>query len=134
MFSNILFTLFSSYAMIFIIHLSLISWVCLGYNAKQEHEFYSLSRSLKHNFSSYTKCKIKQDSRFIRIIHIVIILYFFTQDASSIVSLVCGTNKIAWAHVDRGMTVLDWQQLDCPNFLKGTYMASSYLSDVSICI
>lgn len=53
------------------------------------------------------------------------------EEASSIVSLVCGTNKIAWAHVDRGMTVLDWQHMDCPNFLKGTYLASSYLSDVS---
>lgn len=53
------------------------------------------------------------------------------EEASSIVSLVCGTNKIAWAHVDRAMTVLDWQQMECPNFLKGTYMASSYLTDVS---
>lgn len=53
------------------------------------------------------------------------------EDASSIVSLICGTNKIAWAHVDRGMTVQDWQQLECPNFLKGTYMASAYLTDVS---
>ncbi|KAM9363507.1 transcription elongation factor, mitochondrial [Symphorus nematophorus] len=53
------------------------------------------------------------------------------EDASSIVSIVCGTNKIAWTHVDRGMTVLDWQQLECPNFLKGTYMASAYLNDVS---
>ncbi|KAI3353312.1 hypothetical protein L3Q82_019847 [Scortum barcoo] len=53
------------------------------------------------------------------------------EDASSIVSIVCGTNKIAWAHVDRGMKVLDWQHLDCPNFLKGTYMASAYLNDVS---
>ncbi|KAM4751101.1 transcription elongation factor, mitochondrial [Anableps anableps] len=53
------------------------------------------------------------------------------EDATSIVSIVCGTNKIAWAHVDRGMTVLEWQQMECPNFLKGTYMASSYLHDVS---
>lgn len=53
------------------------------------------------------------------------------EDASSIVSMVCGTNKIAWTHVDRGMTVLDWQQLECPNFFKGTYMASAYLNDVS---
>ncbi|XP_049425752.1 transcription elongation factor, mitochondrial [Epinephelus fuscoguttatus] len=53
------------------------------------------------------------------------------EDASSIVSIVCGTNKIAWAHVDRGMTVLEWQQLDCPNFLRGTYLASAYLNDVS---
>ncbi|XP_068177689.1 transcription elongation factor, mitochondrial [Antennarius striatus] len=53
------------------------------------------------------------------------------EDASSIVSLVCGTNKIAWIHLDRGMTVLDWQQMECPNFLSGKYMASDYLTDVS---
>ncbi|XP_034543931.1 transcription elongation factor, mitochondrial [Notolabrus celidotus] len=53
------------------------------------------------------------------------------EDANAVVSIVCGTNKIAWAHVDRGMTVLDWQQLGCPNFLRGTYMASAYLNDVS---
>ncbi|XP_071375880.1 transcription elongation factor, mitochondrial [Centroberyx affinis] len=53
------------------------------------------------------------------------------EEASSIVSIVCGTNKIAWAHVDRGMTVLDWQQLECPNFFRGTYQASAYLNDVS---
>lgn len=54
------------------------------------------------------------------------------QDASSIVSVVCGTTRIAWSHVDREMLVLDWQQVDCPNFLRGTYMASAYLSDVSV--
>ncbi|XP_019939911.2 transcription elongation factor, mitochondrial [Paralichthys olivaceus] len=53
------------------------------------------------------------------------------EDASSIVSITCGTNKIAWAHVDRGMNVQDWQQLECPNFLRGTYVASAYLNDVS---
>lgn len=53
------------------------------------------------------------------------------EEASSIVSLICGTNSVAWAHVDRGMTVLDWQQWDCPNFLKKTYEASSYLNDIS---
>ncbi|XP_028262434.1 transcription elongation factor, mitochondrial [Parambassis ranga] len=56
------------------------------------------------------------------------------EEASSIVSIVCGVNKIAWAHVDQGMTVLAWQQLDCPNFLRGTYMASSYLTDVSFVV
>ena len=65
---------------------------------------------------------------------LLLLLYVFVQDASSIVSLVCGTNKIAWTHVNRGMTVLDWQQLECPNFLKGTYMASTYLSDVSMTV
>lgn len=59
-------------------------------------------------------------------------LLLLLQDASSIVSVVCGTNKIAWTHVDRGMMVLDWQQVDCPNFLRGTYLASSYLSDVRV--
>lgn len=53
------------------------------------------------------------------------------EGANSIVSIACGTDKIAWAHVDRGMKLLDWQNLDCPNFLKGTYLASAYLNDVS---
>ncbi|CAN9510514.1 unnamed protein product [Ophioblennius macclurei] len=53
------------------------------------------------------------------------------EDANTIVSIVCGTNKVAWAHVDRGMTVLDWKHLECPNFLRGNYMASAYLTDVS---
>ncbi|XP_068448293.1 transcription elongation factor, mitochondrial [Clinocottus analis] len=56
------------------------------------------------------------------------------EEASNIVSLVCGTNKIAWAQVDRGMTVLDWQTQECPNFLNGTYMASAYLNDVSAAV
>ncbi|XP_076026522.1 transcription elongation factor, mitochondrial [Genypterus blacodes] len=51
--------------------------------------------------------------------------------ASSIVSLVCGINNVAWAHVDRGMTVLKWQQVECPNFMTGTYTASAYLTDIS---
>lgn len=53
------------------------------------------------------------------------------EEANSIVSVVCGTNKIAWAHVDRGMNVLEWQHQDCHNFMKGTYLASSYLEDIS---
>ncbi|TNN70985.1 Transcription elongation factor, mitochondrial [Liparis tanakae] len=56
------------------------------------------------------------------------------EEASDVVSLVCGTNTIAWAHVDRKMAVLDWQELECPNFLKGAYMASSYLNDVSAAV
>lgn len=53
------------------------------------------------------------------------------EGANTIVSIVCGVNKVAWAHVDRRMTVLDWQHLKCPNFLKGNYLASTYLKDVS---
>uniref|UniRef100_A0A674EN16 Transcription elongation factor, mitochondrial n=1 Tax=Salmo trutta TaxID=8032 RepID=A0A674EN16_SALTR len=55
----------------------------------------------------------------------------FFQEANSIVSIVCGVNKIAWAHVDRGINVLEWKHEDCHNFLKGTYMASAYLDDIS---
>ncbi|XP_010772411.1 transcription elongation factor, mitochondrial [Notothenia coriiceps] len=53
------------------------------------------------------------------------------EEANAIVSIVCGANKIAWAHVGREMTVLDWQEVECPHFLKGTYLASAYLNDVS---
>ncbi|KAK2816881.1 hypothetical protein Q5P01_025072 [Channa striata] len=56
---------------------------------------------------------------------------WWLEDASSIVSIVCGTNNIAWAHVDHGMKVLEWRQQECPNFFKGTYMASSYLNDIA---
>ncbi|KAM9856442.1 transcription elongation factor, mitochondrial [Aulostomus maculatus] len=56
------------------------------------------------------------------------------EDANSIVSVVSSTTRISWAHVDRGMMVLDWQQIVCPNFLKGSYMASAYLNDVSAAV
>ncbi|TUC02892.1 Transcription elongation factor, mitochondrial [Bagarius yarrelli] len=52
------------------------------------------------------------------------------EDASSIVSIVCGMNRIAWTHMDRAMTVLEWQQQECHSFMKGTYMASGYLEDI----
>lgn len=52
------------------------------------------------------------------------------ENAKSIVSIVAGTRKIAWAHVDRGVAVLDWQQEECHNFMRGTYQASTYLEDV----
>ncbi|XP_051986599.1 transcription elongation factor, mitochondrial-like [Xyrauchen texanus] len=52
------------------------------------------------------------------------------KDASSIVSIVCGTDKIAWTHMDQSRTVLDWQQAECKSFMKGTYMASDYLDDI----
>ncbi|XP_028829303.1 transcription elongation factor, mitochondrial [Denticeps clupeoides] len=53
------------------------------------------------------------------------------EEATSIVSIVFGTNKIAWTHMDRAMSVLDWQQEECSSFMNGTYMASSYLDDIS---
>lgn len=51
--------------------------------------------------------------------------------ATSIISIVCGTNRIAWTHMDQAQTVLDWKQVECPSFMNGTYMASSYLEDIS---
>ncbi|XP_065131575.1 transcription elongation factor, mitochondrial [Paramisgurnus dabryanus] len=56
------------------------------------------------------------------------------EDANSIVSIVCGTNKIAWTHMNRALTVLEWQQEECKSFLNGTYMASDYLEDISTVI
>ncbi|KAL4647990.1 hypothetical protein GN956_G8932 [Arapaima gigas] len=53
------------------------------------------------------------------------------QETSSIVSIVYSTNRIAWAHVDRRRTVLDWQHKNCHSFMRGTYSASAYLQDVS---
>lgn len=53
------------------------------------------------------------------------------QEADTIVSVICGTNKVAWAHMDRALTVLDWQHQECNSFMKGTYMASAYLEDIS---
>lgn len=34
--------------------------------------------------------------------------------------------------MDRARTVLDWQQAECKSFMKGMYMASDYLEDVSL--
>ncbi|KAJ8264081.1 hypothetical protein GJAV_G00144880 [Gymnothorax javanicus] len=56
------------------------------------------------------------------------------EEACSIVSIVCGMDKIAWTHMDRGLNVLDWQQESCPNFMKGTYMASAYLDDITAAV
>ncbi|KAG9350448.1 hypothetical protein JZ751_026811 [Albula glossodonta] len=53
------------------------------------------------------------------------------EEAGCIVSIVYGTDKIAWAHLDRGLTVLDWQQESCHSFMKGVYLASAYLNDIS---
>ncbi|XP_072635522.1 transcription elongation factor, mitochondrial isoform X1 [Canis lupus baileyi] len=50
---------------------------------------------------------------------------------TSIVSIVFGTRRIAWAHLDRKLAVLDWQQNDCCQLMKGTYLSSVYLQKIS---
>uniref|UniRef100_A0A6J0SSI4 Transcription elongation factor, mitochondrial n=1 Tax=Pogona vitticeps TaxID=103695 RepID=A0A6J0SSI4_9SAUR len=51
--------------------------------------------------------------------------------ANSIVSVVFGTRKIAWAHVDRHLTVQDWQQQEYTMFMKGSYVPALYLEEIS---
>uniref|UniRef100_A0A8D0BF06 Transcription elongation factor, mitochondrial n=1 Tax=Salvator merianae TaxID=96440 RepID=A0A8D0BF06_SALMN len=52
------------------------------------------------------------------------------ESANSIVSIVFGTRKIAWAHVNRHLAVQDWQQEEC-TFTKGTYVPEVYLEEIS---
>ncbi|XP_030064259.1 transcription elongation factor, mitochondrial isoform X2 [Microcaecilia unicolor] len=52
------------------------------------------------------------------------------QSAESIVSIVFGTQTMAWAHVTRNLSVLDWQREECYSFMKGPYVASAYLEDI----
>ncbi|KAM8945734.1 transcription elongation factor, mitochondrial [Pelodytes ibericus] len=56
------------------------------------------------------------------------------QATQSIVSIVFGIQKIAWAHVNRQMTVTDWQQKDWYRFMKGNYHSHMYLEDISAAI
>ncbi|XP_029784945.1 transcription elongation factor, mitochondrial isoform X3 [Suricata suricatta] len=53
------------------------------------------------------------------------------QAVNSIVSIVFGTRRIAWAHLDRKLAVLDWQQSECRQLMKGTYLSSVYLQEIS---
>ncbi|XP_016063083.1 PREDICTED: transcription elongation factor, mitochondrial [Miniopterus natalensis] len=53
------------------------------------------------------------------------------QAVNSIVSIVFGTRRIAWAHLDRKLAVLDWQQSECCQLMKGTYVSSVYLEEIS---
>ncbi|XP_066119399.1 transcription elongation factor, mitochondrial isoform X3 [Saccopteryx bilineata] len=48
---------------------------------------------------------------------------------NSIVSVVFGTRRIAWAHLDRKLAVLDWQHSECCRLMKGTYVSSVYLEE-----
>nr|XP_045014871.1 transcription elongation factor, mitochondrial isoform X2 [Jaculus jaculus] len=50
---------------------------------------------------------------------------------NSIVSIVFGTRRIAWAHLDRKLTVLDWQKIECWKLLNKTYTSSVYLEEIS---
>ncbi|XP_012503727.1 PREDICTED: transcription elongation factor, mitochondrial [Propithecus coquereli] len=50
---------------------------------------------------------------------------------NSIVSIVFGTRRIAWAHLDRKLAVLDWQQSPCWRLLDRTYSSSVYLEEIS---
>lgn len=51
--------------------------------------------------------------------------------ANSIVSIVFGTRKIAWAHLDHNLTVLDWQQSECCQLIKGKQQSSVYFEKIS---
>lgn len=50
---------------------------------------------------------------------------------NSVVSIVFGTRRIAWAHLDRKPTVLDWQQAECWKLTNKTYPSSFYLEEIS---
>ncbi|XP_032018811.1 transcription elongation factor, mitochondrial isoform X1 [Hylobates moloch] len=51
---------------------------------------------------------------------------------NSIISIVFGTRRIAWAHLDRKLTVLDWQQSDRWSLMRGiSYSSSVYLEEIS---
>ncbi|XP_067914647.1 transcription elongation factor, mitochondrial [Heterodontus francisci] len=54
--------------------------------------------------------------------------------AKSIVSIVFGIRKIAWAHVDRNLTVLDWNRETSHRYMKGPYLPSIYLEEISLAV
>ncbi|XP_048222432.1 transcription elongation factor, mitochondrial [Perognathus longimembris pacificus] len=51
--------------------------------------------------------------------------------ANSIVSIVFGTQRIAWAHLDRKLAVLDWQQRDYWKLTNKIHPTSFYLEQIS---
>ncbi|XP_007642257.1 transcription elongation factor, mitochondrial isoform X1 [Cricetulus griseus] len=51
--------------------------------------------------------------------------------ANSIISIVFGTRRIAWAHLDRKFKVLDWQQAECWKLTNRIYPSSVYLQEIS---
>ncbi|XP_069785944.1 transcription elongation factor, mitochondrial isoform X3 [Narcine bancroftii] len=54
--------------------------------------------------------------------------------AKTIVSIVFGIRRIAWAHVDRNLTVLDWNQEESHRYMKGPYQPSLYLEEISTAV
>lgn len=53
------------------------------------------------------------------------------QEAESIISIVFGLRKLAWAHVDRSLTVREWQQKECFHLVKGKHLPEVYLETIS---
>ncbi|CAJ0965011.1 unnamed protein product [Ranitomeya imitator] len=53
------------------------------------------------------------------------------QAAGSIISIVFGLKRLAWAHVDRTLTVRDWQQHEWSQVTKARQHPDLYLADVS---
>uniref|UniRef100_A0A8D0GGV2 Transcription elongation factor, mitochondrial n=1 Tax=Sphenodon punctatus TaxID=8508 RepID=A0A8D0GGV2_SPHPU len=53
------------------------------------------------------------------------------QATDNIVSVVFGTRKIAWAYVDRNLSVRDWQQERCDVMVKGSPTPAMYLENIS---
>uniref|UniRef100_F6ZIY5 Transcription elongation factor, mitochondrial n=1 Tax=Monodelphis domestica TaxID=13616 RepID=F6ZIY5_MONDO len=51
--------------------------------------------------------------------------------AKSIVSIVFGNERIAWAHLDNTVMVLDWRQENNFKLMKETYMPAMYLKMIS---
>ncbi|XP_056407351.1 transcription elongation factor, mitochondrial isoform X1 [Hyla sarda] len=54
------------------------------------------------------------------------------QAADSVVSIVFGMKRLAWAHVDRSLTVTSWHQHEWLHLMKGRQHPDLYLEDVSV--
>ncbi|XP_044532175.1 transcription elongation factor, mitochondrial [Gracilinanus agilis] len=53
------------------------------------------------------------------------------KEAKSIVSIVFGNERIAWAHLDNKLMVLDWQQENNFKLMKETHTPAMYLETIS---
>lgn len=75
--------------------------------------------------------KIRQENRLLRKLLKPDVGRERLKAVNSIVSIVFGTRRIAWTHLDRKLAVLDWQQHDCCRLIKGTYPSSAYFEKIS---